>query len=464
MRAAATTALYFGLQRAIGSKIREAWRELTAWTRLTPAGLEARIEPVLAGLLDHASSSVPYYRDMALSPTGPARERLARFPILTRETVRARFTDLVEDRLRSRITSPASAATERYGWVVVKTGGTTGVPTSVVHDAATRDWGRATRLFSQQQCGFPLGTQYFRLWGSEDDLFQQRVRLDKRVLATLLGETPMNAFRGQTEDLRAHLEVMRSRPRIRHLMAYIDSATSLAEYAAGSRTRAPQLATIMACAGNVTPPMRDLLHRVFGAEVFDKYGSRECSDLACECSAHTGLHVTSPAVVLEIVDDDGQPSPSGVTGRLLVTMLRNRGFPMIRYEIGDLAAWAPDGPCPCGIPFPRLASLEGRADDRIVAADGTMLAPMFVRHFVGVSLNRDLIKDWQFEQRSVGDFVFRFVPLANAPLDAMLAELVRSFRAVLGTDAAVELARVDRIPLSASGKRRWVLNSTARTS
>jgi phenylacetate-CoA ligase len=67
----------------------------------------------------------------------------------------------------------------------------------------------------------------------------------------------------------------------------------------------PAFKTIMACAGTVTPDFRKLLEETFSADVYDKYGSRECCDMACECRCHTGLHVYAPNVFLEIVDDSG---------------------------------------------------------------------------------------------------------------------------------------------------------------
>src|SRR6185295_14177342 len=111
------------------------------------------------------------------------------------------FVELVIDPLRAEITSPSSVSSKRYDWLVVKTGGTTGVPTSVVHDARYRDCGRATRLFSQRLCGFPLGTRYFRLWGSEADLLEQQDKFERRLLSSLLGEMPMNAFRAKETEL-----------------------------------------------------------------------------------------------------------------------------------------------------------------------------------------------------------------------------------------------------------------------
>lgn len=451
---------YFGLQRAIGSDILRAWREFQAWERFSREELESAIETRLGQLLDSAVTHSEHYRELGLErrPRERASEFIGRFPILTRETVRSRFPQLVIDAYRGQIRSPDSVSGKRYDWLVVKTGGTTGVPTAVIHDAACRDSGRATRLYSQRLCGFPLGTPYFRLWGSEQDLLQQKEKTDRRVLRNLLGEVPMNAFRAKEAELQHHLEVMRAHPEIHHMMAYVDASVSLATYIEARGWAAPKLKTIMACAGTVTPEWRSILERTFGAEVFDKYGSRECSDIACECSAHAGLHIYSPHVYVEIVDADGQPCGPGQTGRILVTLLNNLTFPMIRYEIGDMAIWAEDGLCACGSPFPRLQSLEGRNDEMLLTEDGTRLSSVFIRHFVGVSLNRQLIREWQFEQVDRKQFVFRYVPLREEGLGENLEALRSSFRAALGASAQIEMRGVAEISPSPTGKVRWIVN------
>ncbi|MBI3414642.1 MAG: phenylacetate--CoA ligase family protein [Verrucomicrobia bacterium] len=462
--APARAAIYFGLQRGIGSRIFARWRDFQTWTRLSPAQVEERVDTQLDHLLAKATTQSTYYRDLKLVRRADetARQFLQRFPILTRETVRERFTDLVIDRLRPEITSPASVSKKRYDWLVVKTGGTTGVPTAVVHDAYFRDGGRATRLFSQTMCGFPLGTRYFRLWGSEKDLLQQKESTEKRVLQSLLGEIPMNAFRAKTAELSAHLATMRRHPEVKHLMAYVDASVSLASFAEENSLPRPRLETIMACAGTVLPEWRKILQQTFSAQVFDKYGSRECADLACECSAHDGLHVYSPHAFLEIVDETGRACPSGVTGRFLVTLLNNFSFPMIRYEIGDVGIWAEPRPCACGLPFPRLQSLQGRQDEMLITSDGTRLSSGFIRHFVGVSMNRQLIREWQFEQTGKDAFVFRYLPMGRAGLDENLRQIRQSFQLALGQMAAIQLQEVAEIPLSPSGKAKWILNNWKR--
>ena len=459
------SALYFALQRLIGSRVRAAWLDLRAWSLLAPQELERAIDRRLGETLTRAGTSSEYYRDLKLTRQSgeSAGDFLARHPVLTREVLRDNFARLVTDRQRGAITGPESHAGRGYDWLVVKTGGTTGVPTSVIHDAWFRDYGRATRLFTQALCGFPLGVRYFRLWGSEQDLLQSAERFDRQLLRNLHGEIPLNAFRAKEAELRHHLETMHRHPRVRHLMAYVDAAASLAEFIEEHQLPPPRFNTIMACAGTVTPEWRALLERVYHAEVFDKYGSRECAEIASECCAHEGLHVISPNVFVEIVDDDGQPCAPGQPGHVLVTLLNNHTFPMIRYAIGDLAVWE-EGviPCTCGLSFPRLRSIQGRADDMLTTESNTLLSSVFVRHFVGVSLNRQLILEWQLEQCAALDFVFRYVAKNQQGLPENLAALESALKTALGRSSIVHFEAVAEIPPSPTGKVRWIINRTRR--
>jgi len=453
--------LYFGLQTLIGSRILATWKEFLSWERLDPSQLNRAVEDRLGTLLAAASSQSEHYRKLHLQrgPGESAAEYLRRFPLLSRSQVREHFQEIVIDPLRSQITSPSSVASKRYDWLVVKTGGTTGVPTTVVHDARARDWGRATRLYAARLCGLPLGTRYFRLWGSEPDLLQTQAKLQLRVLSNLLGEIPLNAFRAKEAELRRHAQTMLDHPEVKNLVAYVDAAASLAFFIREHKLPRPHLKTIMACAGTVLPEFREALQDVFQAQVYDKYGSRDCCDMACECSQHSGLHVFSPNIFMEIVDEQGNPCQPGQVGRILISLLNNPSFPLIRYEVGDVGAWAEPGPCACGSPFQRIRGLQGRQDDMLVTEDGTLQSSVFVRHFVGVSLNRQLISEWQLEQTARTRFVFRYIPLKREGLQENLRKIKDSFLLVFGNTAEIELKQVSEIPPSATGKIRWIINS-----
>ena len=83
--------------------------------------------------------------------------------------------------------------------------------------------------------------------------------------------------------------------------------------------------------------------RTFGVAVADNYGSTEAF-LAWACPAGS-YHINAEHVIVEVVDDAGNPARPGAPGRVLVTTLQNRIMPLVRYEIGDYARRARHMPC-----------------------------------------------------------------------------------------------------------------------
>jgi phenylacetate-CoA ligase len=118
-----------------------------------------------------------------------------------------------------------------------------------------------------------------------------------------------------------------------------------------------------------TLEMKDAIARAFGARAWEEYGSVENCALATECE-HGRLHVSPDFGIVEIVDERGFPAPFGTHGRVLATGLLNEAQPLIRYDIGDIAAWSGER-CPCGRDqLPVLSGIDGRLEDTVVGPDG----------------------------------------------------------------------------------------------
>lgn len=115
--------------------------------------------------------------------------------------------------------------------------------------------------------------------------------------------------------------------------------------------------------------MRARIKELMGVEhIFDIYGMTELygpgSGLDCHC--HNGIHYWADHFIFEIIDPATlQPVPAGTQGELVVTTLRKEGSPLIRYRTHDLTRII-DGPCPCGVPFPRHDRIMGRSDDMFI--------------------------------------------------------------------------------------------------
>lgn len=112
-------ALYFKLQGAIGSRIERVWQEFQEWEKFTPTELNVAVESRLTRLLETATQSSEYYRDLNLArrPNESAKDWLRRFPVLSRLQVRENFPRIVLDPLRDQIKSPDSVSQKRYDWL-----------------------------------------------------------------------------------------------------------------------------------------------------------------------------------------------------------------------------------------------------------------------------------------------------------------------------------------------------------
>ena len=445
---------FFGLSRLIGSRVGGHYREFLDLERATPDALRALADRRLQDTLSRAARDIPFYSQRV----APSRDvSLADFPVLTKTDLGAYFAELMCRDVRVQYEAGRRSGAG-YSWLEVKTGGSTGVPTVVIHDAAFRDRGRASRLYSQHLCGFPFGVRYFRLWGSMAEINRMADSASHRILSRLAGEVLLNAFRMDEADIRRYVEMI-NRSAVRHMMAYVDAVHAMARYIRRTGSAIRPLASIMACAGTVTPDARADIQAAFGARVHNKYGSRDCADMACECDRGR-IHIYSHQVRLEVVDDHGRPAPPGQVGRLLVTLLDNPSFPLIRYEIGDMAA-LDSAECSCGRPFPLLDKLEGRCLEFLASTRGGYVSPLYVRHLIGVIHNPGFIRRFQMVQETATRYALALeisAGLDDAAYRNSAERIRRDLLAVLGNDADLRVSRVAEIPPSASGKFLYTIN------
>ncbi len=115
--------------------------------------------------------------------------------------------------------------------------------------------------------------------------------------------------------------------------------------------------------------MRSRIKELLGIDdIFDIYGLTELygPGTGLDCFEHNGIHFWSDIFIYEIIDPVTlKPVSSGDDGELVVTTLRKEGSPLIRYRTHDITRMI-EGPCPCGVPFPRHDRILGRSDDMFI--------------------------------------------------------------------------------------------------
>jgi phenylacetate-coenzyme A ligase PaaK-like adenylate-forming protein len=246
--------------------------------------------------------------------------------------------------------------------------------------------------------------------------------------------------------LEFHAALHRFRPRV--IQAYARAAVLFARFLQARGLEAHRPHSIVTSAEILEDDDRRLLEEVFGCPVFNRYGCREVSVVASECPAHSGLHVMAEGLYLEIETPSGPAAP-GEMGAVLVTDLLNGAMPLIRYRIGDMAAWA-DGPCPCGRGLPRLERVAGRVTDFLVGADGRLVSGVFLATYVVAQ--RPSLGQVQIRQDRAGAVTYRLRPGNDFDPLEDVKYLEDATRLHLGEGAEFDWEAVEELSAEPSGK------------
>jgi phenylacetate-CoA ligase len=102
--------------------------------------------------------------------------------------------------------------------------------------------------------------------------------------------------------------------------------------------------------------LRELVRRLWQVPLTDSYSCAEVGPLALQCPGTEHYHVQAENVYLEVLRRDGTLCPPGEMGRVVVTPLHNFAMPLLRYELGDMAA--PGEACACGRGLPVIFRLQ----------------------------------------------------------------------------------------------------------
>jgi phenylacetate-CoA ligase len=165
-------------------------------------------------------------------------------------------------------------------------------------------------------------------------------------------------------------------------------AAHLLEAAAerGIDLRSSSVGTVMVAGepGGGEPAFRARLEQGWGAKVMEAMGIGDIGlSLWGECPEQDGMHLGARGFVHpELIDpDSGEslPMEDGAAGELVLTHLRHRAAPLLRFRTRDHVTVRTE-PCPCGRTAPRVRCI-GRTDDMLIVR-GINVFPSAVREVV----------------------------------------------------------------------------------
>jgi phenylacetate-CoA ligase len=413
--------------------------ERTQW--LAPDALRALQFERLRRHLEWAYREVPYYGRLLDEHGLPPRriqsfEDFARVPHLTKDILRERLADL-------------QPRTPLRGVQRLSTGGSTGSPVTVLVDRERAAFTDAARLRAHRWFGADMGAREVVLWGSPIELGRQdRLR---SVRDWLLNSRLLSAFDLGEPALARYAAVVRAyRPQ--KLYGYASALALLAGYL--ERTGGLPVGDAPRAVFTTAEPLYDFQRAAitagFHCPAAVEYGCRDGGLVALECPAG-GLHIAAEGMHVEALP--ASPGESG--GELVLTNLESYALPIIRYRSGDIGALDP-APCACGRGLPRLARVEGRRTDFLVAPSGKLMHALAVIYVL-----REVpgLREFQVIQEALDHVRVRVVPAGDLSVAAR-AGIIARVGGLFEGRARIEVEVAESVA-SASGKHRYVISRVA---
>jgi phenylacetate-CoA ligase len=402
-------------------------------------------------LLTYTCAHVPYYRRLFDSVGFKPDEVLhdldgmRKIPLLNKPLVRKHFDEI-----------QTTEAARRESLSKLTTGGSTGQPLVFLQDSNFRDHVTADLHRHLTWGGWQFGDVHAYIWGANFEVKSSqalRTRLMDKVLnrfvtnAYVLSEESMNAFAA---------EVRRRRPRT--IFCYPSALYRFAEFARDQGYDDLRFEAMYSSAEVLYPGQREFIEQTFGGKMFNRYATRELACIGCECSAHSGLHVSVENIYLEVLKD-GEPAAPGESGDVIVTNLNNYGMPFIRYSVGDIGAWCNGATqCSCGRALPMIELVQGRRVDMFKTRDGRAVWGGFASPLFGMKG----VEQFQLVQKSLDHVVARIVK--DGDLDQSgLDTIKRTVKIALGDHVQVDFEFPEKIGLNDSGKYRYAISEISES-
>jgi phenylacetate-CoA ligase len=328
-----------------------------------------------------------------------------------------------------------------------QTGGSTGHMIFYYHDINSINHTAAGIKWTFRICGYRNGDKQVFLWGSDYDSKAHNT-ISGKLFDRLRNTLWINTFDLNKETLlKAAKKIEKWKPDF--IWGYVSSLVLLAQIVQSTTTISIRPKAVQTTAEVLTSDQRKLIEETFNCKIFNRYGSREVGIIAHECEEQNGLHILTDNNHVEILTNSDQESAN--VGKIIVTNLNGYATPFIRYEIGDLGNLL-EGDCPCGRNSPRLGRIVGRVADTIISPSGKLIHGEFFTHLFYKM--RDVLQ-FKVVQETPRDLHIKIVP--DKIFHPGTMEKLRGLILEHGDqDFNVEFEVCEKIPVSASGKYRFV--------
>ncbi len=402
----------------------------------------------VSALIRHAYQTVPYYqktfREAGLQP-GDIKtwEDFELIPILTKEILRENSESFYS-------TKPDSAL---YS---VSTSGSTGKPLKIQISQRAALRANVSRIRSLKWWEIQLGDREIRLTNTGYSFergwrkfYYEYILNPTRNM--LMNRKHFSAYTMTAKLMRDHWEAMLNfSPK--YIFGFPSAYTVFANYLhdEGFDGKEANLKLVLTSGEILHEWQENLITTTFGCPVADEYGSIEMGAIAHSHPCGV-MHTMDDGVFVEVI----KSNPYEEYGELVVTNLDNWSYPIIRFNLNDLAKSVQDGhDCSLGLGLGVLDGLVARMLDVLRLASGRIIYNHYfqnlIKHVCGV-------KQYQVIQKKPDLFELKIIP-QDQSFDKVQENYIQEIIREHLEGSTINIKIVDIIPRDPSGKLRFVIS------
>lgn len=397
---------------------------------------EGKRQEYLKSIVKYAKENVPYY--MRLS----GLETLSDFPVVNKQTYMSDYDSfcVAKDRIPY----------QKGELHVQKTSGSTGTPFAVPQDTRCRMRRIAIIKGENEKIGFHSFDPMMHLravshyWGGTRDFLYRK---------------DLNIWYVDNANLKAQkiVEIIKviNEERIKFVRGYMTTLDMITRYMEERQLKFNHKVMFISVGELLQEWLSKRVVDYLKCDIISQYGNEENGIFGQSDINGSGRHINlnGAGCIVEVLKmNSDEPAEKEELGRVVVTDFTNYAFPMIRYEIGDLAApceYYSDGT------IKSLDKLSGRVTDMIYNTQGEIID---IYNSIPTEIfNNPLIKQFQFIQTDEKEYLMN-ISTENDNVKTEEQKFMDKLKDVLGRDASVKINWVNELPVLNSGKRKIVIN------
>lgn len=392
----------------------------------------------LVRIYRHAFATVPFYRSFYKKhgltiDSVKGLDDASKIPVLKKEQLKRVLLENPE--------SMISAKAKRKMLRVHRTGGSTGIPLRILGDESYQK----SRMAKQYRWKVRAGIRDRDLMSYlivprtllDEDLCENPLKWQYCPKINLLS---FDMTQTDQKSMRLLVDLMKEFRPV-SVQGYCSAVYLLASFMKEHNEHFSFMKCTFTSSEKLYPEYREVMEKVFGAPVFDRYGQGEEVATGFECDEHNGFHLDMECGYVEVLSEDDEPVTETM-GRIVGTNFESLGMPLIRYEVGDLGVLT-ERKCACGLAHQLLESVSGRDDEFLQTPGGRRFQAAIIHEYIIHTNN--LIMASQFVQKSLDRITVSIVPTRpwkKEEVNAFEAEL----RANISSNIKYDIEFIDEIP------------------